>query len=478
MVSVRNLWPILCCFFSLSAASQDTITLSFDAYYDQVLKYHPVAKAANLLPEMARSELRSARGAFDPVLSASYYGKRTKGDNSFTYFEPQLKLPTLIGVDIKAGLDQSDGLQVSDEKGKYDPVTKGTQQVQYQLFYAGVSVPVLRGLITDPRRNALRQAELLQQLNSAEQIGLLNKLFLSAAKDYWSWQESYKKFLLMQQNLALAEVRLNFIKARIKAGEERPIDSVEAWVEYRRREALLTEADVEFKNNGIQLSNYLWDEENKPLQLAANVVPADKGSEVIFISTDSLQQLTKQAEEIHPEVQKLSVKLDQTALERKLAIEMMKPQLNLEYYPFQTYTAGSMDEVDGLFMKNYKFGATFYSSVFLRKERGKLQVTNYKLQQGNYMLQQGKREIKNQVLASYNELQTFEQLLRIQNELVTNAELLRNAEEIRFEAGESSLFLVNQRERSLIDAKAKLVELAAKYAKARYQLQFASGKAF
>ena len=457
------------------AFAQDSVTLTFDAFYEQVLRFHPIARSANLLPDMAQMEIRTARGAFDPTISANYYGKRTKGDNSYTYFEPQLKIPTFVGVDIKAGLDQSDGLQVSDEKGKYDPITKGTQQVQYQLFYAGVSVPVLRNLITDSRRNALRQAQLLQTLNEADQISAINKLFLASAKDYWDWQQSYQKYLLMVENLALATTRLNFIKSRIAGGEEKPIDSVEAWVEYKRRESLLAEASIEQRNSALVLSNYLWDEDGNALLLANTVKPSVRGSEFQSISLDSVQRLSKSAEELHPEIQKLQVKLNQTELERKLAIENLKPQLNLEYYPFQTYTAGSRDEVEGLFMKNYKFGATFYSSVFLRKERGKLALTNFKIQQGKFQLQQGKREVLNNILVAYNELNTFAQLLGIQQDLVRNADLLLTAEIARFEAGESSLFLVNQRERGLIEARAKQVELVAKYAKAKYQLQWASG---
>ncbi len=455
--------------------AQDSIVLPFDAFYEQVLRFHPLAKSANLLPEMAKMEIRTARGAFDPVISTQVYGKQTKGDNSYTYVEPQIKIPTLIGVDIKAGMDQSDGLQVSEEKSKYDPVTQSSKQVQYQLFYAGISVPVLRGLMTDPRRNALRQAQLLQTLNEAEQVSLINKLFLASAKDYWDWQQSYQKYVLMQQNFVLADTRLNFIKSRIFGGEEKPIDSVEAWVEYKRRESLLAEAKVEFNNAALLLSNYLWDEQGNAMQLASLVIPSSKGSEFQRVDLDSIQALSKRAEAWHPEVQKLALKLNQTELERKLALENLKPQLNLEYYPFQTYTAGSRDDVDGLFMKNYKFGATFYSSVFLRKERGKLQLTNYKIQQGKFYLQQGKREVLNNILVAYNDLNTFDQMMRIQQELVRNADLLLIAEETRFESGESSLFLVNQRERSLIEAKAKLVELTAKYAKAKYQLQWASG---
>jgi outer membrane protein TolC len=53
--------------------------------------------------------------------------------------------------------------------------------------------------------------------------------------------------------------------------------------------------------------------------------------------------------------------------------------------------------------------------------------------------------------------------------------LLREAEIIRFDAGESSLFLVNQRERTLIEAQSKLAELIAKYAFAKTNLYLAAG---
>jgi outer membrane protein TolC len=119
---------------------------------------------------------------------------------------------------------------------------------------------------------------------------------------------------------------------------------------------------------------------------------------------------------------------------------------------------------------------TFYSSLFLRKERGKLQLTNLKIKDSELEFQQGRREVVNQVLLAYNEMDNFRQLVLIQRDLVINATLLRDAEEIRFEAGESSLFLVNQRERTLIEAQAKLVELEAKYAQSKNNLQFVSGR--
>lgn len=479
MFNIRfYLYPFLLVYFGLNLTplkAQDSSVLVFDAFYDQVLKYHPMAKAANLLPEMAKAELRSARGAFDPVIQTNVRGKQTNDKNSYQYIEPQIKIPTLPGIDFKAGLDQSSGISVNPEVGKYNELTGGTKDVQYQLFYAGVSVPLMRGLFTDVRRNELRHAQLLQGLNQAEQISQINKLLLEAAKVYWDWQQSYEQYRLMQENFLLAQNRINFIVQRILAGEEKPIDSVEAWVEYQRREAMLLDQTLVFQNAGLALSNYLWNDQSQPLQLLPTVVPSAMGSSMVPLSADSLQKLSLNAQTEHPDLLKLSFKVKQSELDRKLALENLKPQLNLEYIPFQTYTSGSRDEVDGLFMKNYKYGLTFYSSVFLRKERGKLQLTNYKLQQSQFQLQQGKREIDNRILIAYNQLQTAEKMIEIQQRLVQNASLLRNAEEMRFESGESSLFLINQRERALLEAQSKLAELIAKYAKAKYQLQWASG---
>jgi outer membrane protein TolC len=241
--------------------------------------------------------------------------------------------------------------------------------VQYQLFYAGISVPVLRGLITDPRRNALRQAQLLQTLNEAEQVSLINKLFLASAKDYWDWQQSYQKYVLMQQNFVLADTRLNFIKSRIKEGEEKPIDSVEAFTELKRREVQFLEANLELMNSRTIVSAYLWDENANPLQLLPSSKPMALGTNLIKYNQDTLLRLIDFASNNHPEMRKFSLKINQLELDRKLAIENLKPQLNFSYLPFQTYTNGNKEEVEGLFAKNYKFGMSFKSSLFLRKER-------------------------------------------------------------------------------------------------------------
>ena len=461
----------------LLLAQQEAEKLTFQDFYQLVVQNHPIAKQANLLNENAKAELLAARGAFDPIISSNYESKFTNGKNYYTYFEPQLKIPTMIGIDIKAGYDQSDGIAVSNERAKMieNNGVISQQYGEYGMFYGGVSVPILRGLQTDSRRTILRQAQYLQGLNEAERIKIINKLFLNAAKDYWEWQLAYEKLRLTQFNYKLAENRFNFISNRIKAGEDKPIDSIEALIELKRRETILLESELEFKNNGFNLSNYLWDNKNEALQLKENITPSEQGNEVNTIANDSIQRMVNFAENNHPELQKLQFKNKQLMMDKKLAIENIKPQFNIEYYPFQTYSKGSLNDVNNVFGRQYKMGASFYSSLFLRKERGKLQQANIKLKNNDFETQLTKREIVNSVFTSYNQLKNLEQLLAIQQVLVVNAITLRNAEETRFENGESSLFLVNSRERSLIEAQIKQAEIKSKYAKAKVQLQWASG---
>jgi hypothetical protein len=62
-----------------------------------------------------------------------------------------------------------------------------------------------------------------------------------------------------------------------------------------------------------------------------------------------------------------------------------------------------------------------------------------------------------------------------QNANVRNARLLRDAEQIRFENGESTLLILNLRERLVLDEAAKLAALEAKVASARGALALATG---
>jgi outer membrane protein TolC len=83
--------------------------------------------------------------------------------------------------------------------------------------------------------------------------------------------------------------------------------------------------------------------------------------------------------------------------------------------------------------------------------------------------------VGNAVRIAANDLVTTVRLLDIQRITVTQAELLRAGEQRKFENGESTLFLVNARERLVLDERLKLAALEAKALGARAELAVSVG---
>lgn len=445
-------------------AGNDSTIFGIKELYRQLAIGHPIVKQAALLSEMGRQEIRLARGFFDPKLMALHEFKDFKNQNYFNTWNAEVKLPTAFGLDFKVGFEQNLGAYINP---KESTPSSG-------LLYAGVVLPIAQGLLFDQRRAVLQQAQYMSRIMEAERIKIINKVVLQATKDYWQWYAAHKQMQLAQKGVDLAKIRYEAVKMRILQGDLAAIDSVEAKITLQEREIALNNSRI-FRNNArLILSNHLWNENSEPLELAENVLPTSNIHELG--ETDQLETLLQYARENHPELLKLDFKIKQLEIERKLAIEMLKPVINLNYNflgqsPF-------FDEANSgaFFRNNYKYGIEFSFPLFLRKERAKLAQTNIKIKQNRFELVQLNREILNDIQAVYNDLQNFRQQLQLQEQMVNNYQILLNGEQIKFLNGESSLFLVNSREAKLLEGEQKLIDFQFKYAKAFAELLWAAGR--
>ena len=153
-------------FFIGDTLARDTVeVLGFNDFLYLVAQNHPVARQAELLSEQAREEIRIARSAFEPVFESMYYRKSFKGNNYFTIWENNLRIPLWYGVDILAGYENNGGPNI-------DPEDLTTQE---GLTSVGLSIPLGQGLIIDERRATLRRARLLDDISEAEQVKVINK---------------------------------------------------------------------------------------------------------------------------------------------------------------------------------------------------------------------------------------------------------------------------------------------------------------
>ncbi len=440
--------------------------LPIENFYFLIVEYHPVAKQAGLLSEFARQEIRLARGSFDPKLEVEWMAKEFKGTEYYNILNGSLKFPTTLPFDPKIGYERNSGSQLNPERYISD-------EFNYQQFYAGVSLPLGQGLITDQRRTALLQAKLLQDMNEAEQVKIINKLLLEAAKDYWQWYFAYYNYRLLNQGVAVAGEIFRRVKINFELGEAATIDTVQAKITWQQRQVEQQEAFINFLNTGVQLSTYLWDSLRNPVALEPRFAPVLK-PEPWAMTTQGLQQLIDQAKDNHPELRKIKVKIQQLENDRKLAAEFLKPKLDLSYVllnqPFDPNWNTSFKPGE-----DYKVGVDFSFPLFLRKERSKLAQTKLKIESTTFEQSLTERQIINQLQASYNELVNTTSIIVQQREMVMNYETLLRAELLNLENGESDLFKINIQQEKLIQAKSKLVKVLTEYEKQKALLYWAAG---
>ncbi|MCY7357962.1 MAG: TolC family protein [Rudanella sp.] len=444
---------------------------AFSDMADLMTTNHPLVRLANSLPDEARQELLQARGFFDPKLTSGFdrkqFGDASKpGSLYYNNWVNELKVPVWLGgADFKLTYDRFTGARVNPE---YQTPNAG-------LLGVGVSVPIGQGLLIDSRRATLRQAQLLPSLADAERVKQINKLWLSAAKDYWNWYLAQRQVDLLREGFQLADTRFRAVKQRVDLGDAAAIDSVEAQITVQDRQVQLEQALVNLQNARLIVSTYLWNESGQPVELPAFAVPqtAPEG----LINEALFQTLSQRAAEGHPELLSLDLKIRQQVIEEQFRRAMLQPQFSVsgQLLSQAATTTPEARQLYGFGWNNYKVGLDFALPLFLRKERGKLRQVQIKTQQLRFDRTQTNRDVLNGVSTAYNELNAIDRQIGLQAKAVINQQRLLQAEQQRFELGESSLFLVNTRETKLIDMRLKLEELRSKYQKAVAELYYAAG---
>lgn len=441
---------VLLFFISMSGHGQtlDVRVLSFEEYLGWVKQFHPMAKQAELRVETGAAELLKSRGAFDPKVEVDYGRKKFKGTEYYDKLNAVFKIPTWYGVEFKGKLDQNSGDFLNPEA---IVPTDG-------LYSAGVSVSLADGLWINDRMAQLKQARLFQEQTLAEKELMVNQLIYDASVAYFEWWTAHQEVQVYDQFYENALMRLDGIKRSIVVGDKPAIDSTEASVIAQSRKLGLQEAQLKRIKSGLQLSNFLWISDEIPIELSPEALPQEMNPQIvedlllvnrINVEKDSLKS--------HPKMQVLQSKLDQLVIEKRLKINKLLPQIDLEY----NFYSETPDQINSFNTANYYAGLNVSVPLFLRKERGEVNLSRYKVEQAKWDLLGSQITLLNKIKASQEEITSYSDQLVLMESLVANYQKLVAAEERKFSLGESSLFLVNSRETSLISSKLKQLKLTS-----------------
>ncbi len=452
-------------FITLFSLVNDTIenkTLKLDEFISIVELKHPQIRQAALIEEQSNAYDLKARAGFDPVLSSDWDLKSFDDKQYYNRLNAMLKMPTKIGVDLKVSYENNSGQYLNNMDVLADN----------GLLSIGFGVPLGQGLFFDERRKILKESSLITEANKLKRQKVLNKLHFEAAKAYLVWQEAYFKLENQKYAVELAKLRYENIVSLSMNGDKPAIDTLESYVVLKNREESLL--DYQQKSNQARqlLNNYLWQEDKLTFLMDTLIIPESIDESKWLNNIGRLIENQDRVLEDHLLVNELENRRGRRQLDRRMAKEQLKPVFNLNYNPIFRFDNGH--PVWGYDFQNYKLGVEFYYPLFARKAKAEIELIDIYLEMNHNEGQLLKEALDNNItyLVAKEDFLN-EQLLILKNNS-TNYNNLLEAEKIKYEIGESSIFLLNNREIKLIENNNKILSKQKELLKNRLELLFVS----
>lgn len=452
----------LCTFLLLICGTIAAQNYGIDDFISQVRQNHPVAKQALIMVDKARADLLASRGGFDPVIAIQNENKTFDGKNYFYYTNPELKIPTWPGIDVKAGVENNGGQFINSEfsTGK--------------TSYLGLEIPLARNLLMDKRRAQLQQAKLMVGMSEQDRLQALNNLLFDATLTYWNWAGADLMYRVFTRFVSVSAERLRLVRIAWQQGDRPAIDTAEALAQLQSFQIMQADGLVKLQNAALDISNFLWNEEDSAYLIPTSFFP---DSIQVFRPEDELvlAGLIQRSNNENPVLLAYNFKLDALDVERKLKFQGLLPYFNLKANLLNSGYNVTKGIGPAFLENNYKLGFDFKIPLRLSEGRGDYRLAKLKIQETNFQLNNKRWEVENKIKTYYNETQALQQQIILAESALKNYAALLRAEEVRYQNGESSLFLINARENKVLETTQKVLELKVKWLKARYATEWAAG---
>jgi len=430
--------------------------LDLDAFLGYVKAYHPYLKQADIKLSESQVKLLKSRGAFDPKFGFDQKTKTFKGTSYYDKQNASISIPTYFGLAIQAGVQQAEG----------DFLNPENQLSGDRLYGVGAFLQLGRGLLANPRQTALKQAKLFTQQAREKNALQVNAILIDAAAAYLDWFKAYRIFTLYDQFVTNAAFRFEGVKKRMLAGDLAVIDTVEARIAFNQRLLSQENARLDLRRKALKASDYLW-VDGQAVVIQDSVEPfvaQQQFEEKLIVPSDTFDQ--------HPQLQLLSYKRQQLLLEKRLQRNNLLPEVQF-HYQWLSETDPSSSWAIAVDPDNQTTGLKISLPLFLRKERANLKLATLAVEDVDWKTAQIRVQLQNGIQALWEQKIQLARQWAIAQNMVADYQLLFEGEKRKFEAGESSLFLVNTRESKLIEALLKSITLEVAWQKAKLRYYYA-----
>lgn len=438
-------------------------TLRLEDVFESVKRHYPPLLAALKEREIADADVLNAEGRFDLVLRA-----RTDSDSLGYYSNRRFD----FGVDQPLafqGMTLSSGYRVG--VGDFAPYDGKLLTRSNGEFRTGVRMPLVRDRSIDNRRGELAKARIGRKLAdlSIDQQRLL--IMQSAARRYWDWVAAGRRLELMRAVLNVAETRQRFVEESTQAGQLAAIEVAENRRAILQRQSQVVEAERLLQQAAIELSLFYRDAGGNPVIPSVEQVPA-QFLEAAELSESRFQSDLETALNRRPEIARLRSQRDQLDVDVRLAKNQRRPLVDV----VAGFTSESGTGPVQRGPQEFRAGIAFELPWQNRSAEGRLKSAEARA--GQLALRE--RFLRDQVAAEVRDaasaLKAAWQRYRLIAEEVEVARQLEDAERVRFELGEGTLFMLNLREIATADAILREIAAHADYHRAYAAYEFTTAE--
>lgn len=419
---------------------------------DQVLvsaeEHYPLIRKAQSDLQAQQQMQQSRQGAFDPTFTAGYqealsgYPQQNRHDYGIASQIPG------TGLKLEYVFDKTSGT-VPMYQGEMATGLDGRQKIS-------LSLPLLRNFLIDKNRGALKieqgLVEVQTQLQRLTQLETLRE----AALQYWRWQMRVDNRKTLEELLRFAEATDSFITRRVEKGDAPGIEKVENQKIIAQRRSQVLIAQQQEAESALALSLFYRNSEGRPqIPLEQQSPPWDwsKDHEILLLK-QPLPTLKAMIGQL-PMIQSVQKEIHVLQLQKRLYDNEWLPQLDLKIQDATYLGPLPFTRND---QREQILGLSFSFPLLNREARGLRASAQSKIESKQFELQLRHERMENQIQQLVLNLKNQTQVLaNTQIEYQTSLELVQ-AEQKRFRAGGSSLFLVNTRESEAALAKIKLNE--------------------
>ena len=412
--------------------SANTEPLSLQHILENTLTHHPKIEALEAKIDQSEAKQLQAQGAFDWQIE-HLHQNRGSGyyDGWFSEQNFSRQLP-FANSKVQVGYRNSEGtLPVYEEQH----LTQNYGEPNLKL-----SMSLLRNRAIDPKRQALQEASLGVEFEKALQRLSLNELLAKAGNTYLDWYLSHQELLVAQELLKLAQTRNEGIVKRVAGGDLAKVVELEFQTTLLARRAKVAESQQKLLLNSLKLSLFKRDNvTGDPLNIDVSTPPAtlETISQALDKALGNFGDIAQ-----HPSLQALDFRAEQLQTQRKLSRTNLLPELDVNVTVARDFGDGS----ETLAGNESYVGLKLSAPIERRKAKGKLRAVEAELRALATEQRLTRENLVNVMQQQRSDLRNQQQLLKLHQEQALLAKRLAQVEVLRFQEGDSDLFLLNARE--------------------------------